>query len=183
MILYVVRHGETDLNSQERYGGQMNVPLNETGLKQAKILAEKIKEIEFDIMISSPLLRAVQTAQVISEMCDIPYSINKSFIERNLGVYEGLTNQEIQFQYPDLFVRNVTRQIDDAPTGGETIRQFDNRILEAVKQLKNQYPCHNVLLITHGFVIRHIHRIVNHLSYDEMYDFKIANTEIKKYQL
>ena len=181
MILYVVRHGESVTNMQKKYGGSIDTPLTEKGLEQARELTEKLAGMKFDIIVSSSLTRARQTAEIINEKLNLPLIFSDEFKERNLGVYEGLTQEEIIEKYPDLWERRCTRQMDDAPTNGETIRQFDTRITNALLKLEKEYPEKNVLLVSHGFALRTINRHYKNLSFDEMRDFSLGNCEIVKY--
>ncbi len=87
MILHVIRHGETDYNTQLRYAGSTDVPLNNVGIKQAEDLAKILAETKFDVIVSSPLKRAFKTAQIIKQFQnDTPLIIMNEFAERNLGV-------------------------------------------------------------------------------------------------
>lgn len=183
MVLYVVRHGEIDFNTEKRYAGNTDIPLNKVGIDQAKQLAEKLNQSSFfDFIITSSLIRAKQTAEIINETRNIPLIIIDEFKERNLGVFEGLTHEEIKIKYPDLYERKCTRQMDDAPTNGETIREFDERITKALLKLKEEYSEKNVLLVTHGGVSMIINRYYKNLSFDEMYNgFRLGNCEIVKY--
>ena len=103
MILYVTRHGETDYNVQKRYTGSTDIPLNAKGIYQAEELANKLSDIKFDIIVSSPLLRAKQTAEIIQKSYDVPIDIINEFSEINVGVYEGLTREEAQMKYPEVW--------------------------------------------------------------------------------
>jgi probable phosphoglycerate mutase len=181
MVLYVVRHGETDFNVQGRYCGSSDVPLNKKGLEQAKKLAEELTGINFEIIIASSLIRAKQTGEIISKKSNIPLILSDEFKERNVGVYEGLTREEAKEKYPDLWNRNCTRELNDAPANGETILQFNERITNALLKLEKEYSGKNVLLITHGFASRIINRHYNSLSFDEMHGFSLGNCEIAKY--
>jgi len=181
LVLYVVRHGETDYNVQGRYGGSRDIPLNEQGRKQALQLIETLKEIHFDAIVTSSLLRARQTAGIIRETFPVPLAVSDDFRERCLGVYEGLTKVEARALYPDQYARNCTRLVDDAPANGETIRQFDERVTKGLVKLTEQYLNKSVLLVTHGFVSRVINRYYRRLSYDEMHGFDLGNCEIAAY--
>ena len=91
MKLYIVRHGETDNNLNGIIQGIIDTPLNETGIKQAMELKEKLKDVKFDLVITSPLQRAKLTAEIINDnkaeiICD------KQIIERNTGDFEGKKN-------------------------------------------------------------------------------------------
>ncbi len=184
MILYVVRHGETQYNVEKRYAGSTDVPLNERGIKQAKELAEKLAKESFDVIVTSPLQRARATAEQIREYHkETPFVIVEEFREICVGVYEGMTGKEAQKNYPELWDRNCTRQLDDAPTGGETLRQFDARIAKGLSQLKENYPDQKVLLVCHGFVSRMINRQMKGLSFDEMHVFLLGNCEVVTYEV
>lgn len=184
MILYVVRHGETQYNVEKRYAGSTDVPLNERGIEQAKELAEKLAEESFDVIVTSPLQRARTTAEQIREYHkETPFVVVEEFREICVGVYEGMTGTEAQKNYPELWDRNCTRQLDDAPTGGETLRQFDARIAKGLSKLKENYPDQKVLLVCHGFVSRMINRQMKGLSFDEMHVFLLGNCEVVTYEL
>jgi len=184
MILYVVRHGETQFNVEKRYAGQTDVPLNERGIEQAKELAKKLAEEPFDLIVTSPLQRARVTAeQICAYHKEIPLIEMDEFREVCVGVYEGLTGAEAQERYPDLWARKCTRQLDDAPTGGETTRQVDIRVAKGLAILKEKYPEKRVLLVCHGFVSRAINRQMRGLSFDEMHEFSLGNCEVVAYEV
>lgn len=183
MMLYVVRHGETQFNVEKRYAGQTDVPLNERGIEQAKELAKKLAEEPFDVIVTSSLQRAQATAeQICVYHKEVPLVVMEEFREVCVGVYEGLTRVEVQERYPELWARNCTRQSDDAPTGGETIRQCDTRVAKGVAMLKEKYPDKKVLLVCHGFVSRTINRQMKGLSFEEMHEFSLGNCEVVTYQ-
>lgn len=182
MIIYVARHGQTDFNIQGRYAGSTDVPLNNAGLQQAENLSEKLADKSFDIIISSPMKRARQTADMIKKHnLHIPIVILNDLAERSVGVFEGLTREEAKVRYPKMYERNCTRQLDDAPANGETIRQFDCRIAKALQEIKNTYADKTILLVCHGFVSRVINRQIKNLSFDEMHNFSLNNCEIAEY--
>ena len=91
---------------------------------------------------------------------NVPLIICDPFAERNLGVFEELTLEEAKLQYPDLYARKCTRQPDDAPTGGETLRQFDMRVTAALENLQLTYPESKILLVCHLGVARIITDII-----------------------
>ncbi|MCL2639148.1 MAG: histidine phosphatase family protein [Oscillospiraceae bacterium] len=177
MVLYVVRHGETDFNEQGRYCGSTDIPLNENGIKQAKQLAEKLTTVNLDIIVASSLTRAKQTAEIINEGINIPLILSDEFWERNMGDYEGLSREEIELNHPDMW-----EKLDDASTSGEAFSEFEKRIINALKKLENNYPDKNVLLVAHGGVAMAINRHYNNLTYEEMCNgFRLGNCEVIKY--
>jgi len=185
MKLFVVRHGETDFNVMGRYAGSTDIPLNETGISQAENLSRKLKEedVRFDVVISSPLLRARQTAEIVCSAIGLPFNVVDQFAERDVGVFEGLTQEEAEREYPEEFKSRCTRTVDYAPPNGETIRQFDKRVTDGIKYLCCHYPDKNVLLICHGFTARAINRYCKGLSFEDMHDFVFGNCEVAEYLL
>ena len=110
------------------------------------------------------------------------------FSEINVGVYEGLTREEAQTQYPevwermaDFFRASGSRPLDDAPTGGETVTQFDRRVAAGLAKLRAEYSESRVLLVCHGFTARAINRQLRELPFEEMDIFVLANCEIVEY--
>ena len=183
MVLYLTRHGETDYNVMGRYCGSTDVALNDTGIKQAYELARRLQGMSFDAVISSPMLRARQTADIVCASFCMQYSIYKQFAERNVGVYEGLTRDEAKERYPHLWNRRCTSRPDDAPDGGETLRQACGRIDDGVRQLREDFIGKTILLICHGFAARAVHRCCRELSFEEMASFVLGNCEIVSYAL
>jgi probable phosphoglycerate mutase len=105
------------------------------------------------------------------------------FAERDMGVYEGLTREEAAAQYPELWKSQCTIQLDGAPTGGETIRQVDDRVAIGLKRLKELCPGGSVLLVCHGFVARIIYRQVHKLSFEEIRSYFLDNCAIAEYEI
>ncbi|MEI3402319.1 MAG: histidine phosphatase family protein [Clostridia bacterium] len=82
MEIYVVRHGQTDYNIKQVFQGHIDIPLNETGKKQAQEIALRFKDIDIDMILVSPLQRTIQTAEYISQVTDIPITVEERIIER-----------------------------------------------------------------------------------------------------
>ncbi len=183
MKLLVTRHGETDFNVQRRYAGLTDVPLNARGMEQAQQLAQRLADQSLDVIVVSPLTRARQTAEAVQLLHpETPLVVMEDFAERHLGVYEGLTGEEARQRYPELWARYCTRQTDDAPDGGETIRQLDERVARGLTKLKEAYAGKTVLLVCHGGVSKVINRQMTGLCYEDMYDFVLGNGEVVVYE-
>ena len=108
----------------------------------------------------------------------------------NVGVCEGLTREEAQEKYPDvwaklaeIYAKSGERPIDDTPTGGETLRQFDSRIATGLAKLKAMYPERKVLLVCHAFTARTVNRQLKGLSFADMDTFTLENCEIVEYEM
>lgn len=181
--LYVVRHGETDFNIQNRYAGSTDVELNENGINQAKSLAQSIENFPIDIIISSSKKRAFKTAQIIKRHINKTLILSDDFIERNIGVYEGLTREEAKSRYPKLWSRNVLHELDNTQHEGESVNQVKQRVQNGLNDISNDYKDQNILLVTHGYVSRIIHGLLNDISDEELRKFLLGNCEVIKYDI
>lgn len=179
--LYVVRHGETDFNVQGRYAGSTDVELNETGVTQARITAENLKQYSIDIIITSPLKRAMKTAEIIKECIRKPIVVIDDFAERSVGVYEGLTRDEAMNKYPDLWNQNVLRQFDCTLHEGESVKQVRNRVQKALCSIKDNYKGKNIVLVTHGYVSREIYGYFNEVTEEEFHKYALKNCQVAEY--
>ena len=176
--LYVVRHGETEFNKQNRYAGTIDI-----GKKQARNFAKVIEKLPIDIIISSSKKRALETAEIIREYIKKPIIKFDEFIERNIGVYEGLTREEAESKYPDLWDRNVLYTLDNTEHGGESLNQVINRTSKALNDILIKYINQNILLVTHGYVSRIIYELLNSCSYDETKEYLLDNCEMVEYNI
>jgi len=181
--LLVVRHGQTDFNAQRRYQGTTDVALNATGVRQAEALAQRLRADVIDAIVSSPLERALQTARIIAQAVPRDMQVMEHFRERSVGVYEGLTSEEVKVKYPDLWGQRLTRQMNQTPPGGETMLEVGCRVLEGLGQLKERHSNETVVLVTHAFVARMIYGIINRVSDEQFYGYRLENGEIAEYHL
>ncbi len=157
MLLYLVRHGETGCNLSKIIQGQSVVShLNGTGIRQAELVRDRIKGYRIDRVYSSPLLRATETAEIICGALGLPFTREPLISERNFGVLEGKTREEIERLFPS--DRTPWRQTYiTAPPGGESLRDVANRARLFVEQLKKTHaPSDRVLAVTHGGALRGI---------------------------
>jgi probable phosphoglycerate mutase len=179
--IYLARHGETDLNVQMRYQGATDMPLNELGWTQAQTLAQRLPA-DISRIVASPLLRAQQTASLVSQARGLPVLTMSEFRERNFGVFEGLTHEEVQARHPELYARKVAMLWDDAPPGGETIREVVARVQTGLQRLEAAHGGESVLLVAHGFIARAVRYLVKRWPEDDFYlEPMMGNAEIHHY--
>ena len=155
--LWLIRHGETDWNVTGRLQGQLEVPLNAHGRRQAKQLAVRLgKEhaaASFAALFTSDLGRAQETAAEASAVLGMPATPLVALRERNFGVLSEFTLPEAAVKHPELFARLRARDVDFVPEGGESLAQTSARALRVLRQLAQQWPGTHVLVVTHGGVI------------------------------
>lgn len=177
MHLYLARHGETDLNIDERYQGRSNAPLNARGQAQAAALAAALPAGIHHI-VASPLLRARQTAGVVAERHGLSVTLMDDLAERDFGAFDGLTLAEVQARYPALWAAGVATAWDLPPPGGETTRAVVQRVAACLAELQARHAGQTVLLVVHGFVIRALRYLLDGLTEAEFFDApKLGNGE------
>ncbi|ADL51951.1 alpha-ribazole phosphatase [Clostridium cellulovorans] len=145
MKLYLVRHGETECNKKGVYMGSTDVPLNETGIRQGEILREKLKDVRFDKIITSPYSRAYKTAEIIAQENQI--EIDNKLTEIDFGVFEGLSYKEISKKYPKEVSFWSKDWINVAPPQGEKFIDFYNRVVEATNTIVSYNK--DILIVSH----------------------------------
>lgn len=175
MKIYLVRHGQCESNVVGRYNF-VNEDINETGIKQAEDLREKIKDIDYDIIISSPLIRALHTAQIINAN-EKQIITDERLVERKHGSLEGksvdVTDRDDYWDY-----YTETRYGTE-----ERIPDLCNRIKEFLDELKTK-DYESVLIVAHSGVSKAFYVYFNGIPEDgKLLNLGLKNTEIKEYTL
>ncbi|HEX2924015.1 MAG TPA: histidine phosphatase family protein [Chloroflexota bacterium] len=153
MRLLLVRHGQTDWNLDGRYQGRVDVPLNGAGLEQAALLARDLAGRQIDLLISSPLRRAMDTAGAIAEARGLEVRSDPRLREINLGEWEGQLSTKIAEDYPKLFPRWISDPGTVRPPGGETIAEVHDRVIPALEELAVANPGRTVCVVVHKVVM------------------------------
>lgn len=177
MELVVIRHGETQANAEGRYQGALDIGLNDDGVRQISCLAEKVAVAQqpFDRLLASPLLRTRESAAILSRQLGLPVELVPAFRERDVGLFEGLTQVEARTRYPELWARNITRRWADAPPGGETIDEVIARVSMGLTELAStMQQGERILLVAHGVVAKVI-RAVTIAGFDDFFEWQLPN--------
>ncbi len=169
MKLFLVRHGQTDLNKVRRYQGRIDVPLNETGTGQAQKLASRLACEQFDKIYSSPLSRAQQTAGIIHNGSSVDITKLDELVEMDFGKLEGKTYKEIIEIFPDW----DPAVFDFTFAGGEKLDNMAIRIQSFVDVLKKLDENSNVLVVTHSGCLRIILCLLLGIDINKWWQFKI----------
>lgn len=151
--LYLIRHGETPWNVEGRYQGQLDPPLNERGHRQARAAAERLAPIGFDVIYSSDLARARQTAEALAELIGLPVHVDPRLREIHQGVWQGVLIDEIRARWPrelDGWERDPWRY---HPPGGERIDEVQARLFAAIDEIVARHPRGTVAVFTHKLPI------------------------------
>lgn len=171
-MIYIVRHGQTDYNIIGRYGGRIDTELNQKGIEQAYELHNKLKNVKFDKVFSSPLQRAYKTAQII---CNNNIIIDQRIIERDNGELENKLKTEIpdkiDFNDPNEKRYNIENIID-----------FRKRIYNFFEEINKKYRGKNILVVTHAGVGIYARCFFEGEPQDGNYmHYKLNNCEVLQY--
>lgn len=179
MKLYVIRHGQTNCNKENKYNCRYDEDINEIGIKQAKEASKEIKRLDIDLIICSPLKRARHTADLIN-VNHIPVIFDDRLIEREGGV---LTNTIIEEDYylNEYYNYNSTNIVE----GLESLPQLFKRVHAFIDEIKEKYAGKNILLVTHNGIARTIYFYFESLPEDGNLLGKSGhrNCEVKVYEL
>lgn len=153
MDIYIIRHGQTDWNTMKKMQGIEDIPLNATGRQQALSCAKALSCIPFEVIYTSPLSRAAETAEIISGFkCHAPVIIEQSLIERDFGEGSGMTYEAFHAAYPE-YPRVL-------PAGMEEFDSFSCRVFSAVISCAKKHHEKPILLVSHGaFINALLHRV------------------------
>ena len=153
-FFYLVRHGETEWNAENRMCGRSDIPLSEAGRRQAEALAERLKLIPLEALYSSPLKRALQTARSISELTGLQPIPDERLVELDYGEWEGKSLGDILRREPETYRAWDADPAQVAPPGGETGFAAQQRIVSFLDSLAARHPQGQVLVVFHKTVCR-----------------------------
>ncbi len=151
-LFTVIRHGETAANRECVIQGQSDVPLSPAGEKQAEMLAKRWARRRFDAVYSSDLSRALRTAEIVTGGAEI--AATPELREMDLGVWVGHTTAEIAERYPAEWKAFRSTTLECRATGGESRRELLERVSNFFHAAAARHPGQNVLVVTHGGVLR-----------------------------
>jgi len=151
--LYLIRHGESTWNAERRIQGQRDAPLSARGHRQAARLAERLRPVTLAAIYVSSLQRARQTAAYLADGRDVPVSSRDDLREVCIGIFEGLTVEEVEVRYPEEWARWQAESWRYPISGAESQPHFQQRVWQAVSEIAARHPGEDVAVVTHGGVI------------------------------
>jgi broad specificity phosphatase PhoE len=151
-VIGLLRHGQTDWNIDFRLQGITDIPLNATGIAQARDAAAAINFVDWDLVLTSPLSRAKDTAGILSAIQGFPEAIvEQLLLERSFGEAEGLLYEEWKARYSDT----------NAVPGGESLADLEQRAIKLLETLLEKHQGKRVIAVSHGALIRKLLTIVS----------------------
>ncbi|MFA5863059.1 MAG: histidine phosphatase family protein [Phycisphaerae bacterium] len=152
-ILFAVRHGETEWNLVGKQQGHLDSPLTESGFQQARALAEGLAGRGIEVLYSSDLGRAMQTAHIIGERLGLPVNADERLRERHLGIMQGMTKLEFREKYPQEWMAFDSGDPDYELPGGESAKHRYERCVACGVKLASRHSGQHVLIVAHGGVL------------------------------
>ena len=147
----LVRHGETEWNVEEIFRGRIDIELNETGMKQAELLAEYLSHLQLEAIYSSPLKRALTTAETIAGYHKLGVNVAPGLIDFNYGEWQGLPHQEVEDKYKELYAKWINSPDQVRIPAGESLDDVRERVLGVVRNVVARYEG-TVALVSHRVV-------------------------------
>lgn len=166
MILIITRHGETDYNVKGILQGQIQSELSENGLDQSKSLADALKDIDFNMIYTSFLLRSIKTAEMVNKTHNKKIVKLKSLNERKLGILEGMLGKDSEVKYP-----GALEDYKFKPENGENFQDVILRVRHAIQKIIAENSEKTVLLVGHKIVNLAIFSVL--LKMDEIKAYKL----------
>ena len=178
MKILIVRHGKTVWNAEKRAAGLVDIELNEKGIEQAKELKDKLKNVDFDLIITSPLKRTIKTANIINENHHKEI-IDEGATERNLGIYEGQPNENTIFNEIRYYTKNVSVE------GGEDCKTYTKKVFDFLDKIIETYKgkIDTLLIVSHGFFLRSANWYFNGLPTEPETVMRFKNCQVDEYEV
>ena len=146
--LLLIRHGQTDWNIAGKWQGHTDIPLNDTGFSQSRLLADRLSSWPISAIYSSDLKRAAKTARIIADQLDLDPVLTATLRERHGGAFQGMTAEELQDRFPDEL--KTIQEDGGAPPGGESNLEVAQRILTTFDSIIENHRGVMVAVVSHG---------------------------------
>ena len=178
--IFLVRHGETVWNTRKLIQGQLDSPLTDNGIHQSNLLSKRMKKINPDIIYTSDLKRAIDTANIINQHIDKDIVEISGIRERHWGVFQGASWPKIKSFFPNQYkyYRNDSRNY--VIPNGESYKQVTKRTIESLVDIIENHKNQKIVIVTHGGVISPLIRDLLNIPYEMYRKFVISNTSITK---
>jgi probable phosphoglycerate mutase len=178
--LFVLRHGQTAWNTEQRIQGHLDMPLNGIGHWQARCLAQALQGEKLSAIYSSDLQRARDTAAPLALAQQLPVQLDTALRERHFGVFEGSSFLEIEARWPEQALRWRQRDPDFGPGGGEVLRSFFDRCVACAMRLASAHAGQSIALVAHGGVLDCLYRAALGITLAAPRSWPVANATVNR---
>ena len=152
--VFLVRHGRTGWNKEQVFRGHKDVPLDEVGRAEARLVGERLKGEGIRAVYASPLSRAKETAEAIAQFYNVDVQCLEGLTDLHFGEWEGQSLKEVQKQYPELYQEWLKQPHQVIFPGGEGLDAVGTRAMKAVEEILKQHPQETVALVSHRVVLK-----------------------------
>ncbi len=183
-LLATIRHGLTELNRDRRVGGRIDAPLIEEGRRQAEEARETFTGTPFDVVVTSPLVRAVETAEIVTGWPRERFVVDEGCVERMFGRMEGLHPWEVRERHPEvryLHVGDVGYSLN--PPGGESFPALHERAAAFLQRTLRRFACRRVLVFSHQNFLQQLHGVIRKHDPMESLTLDLLNCELNAFLL
>ncbi|HBP37655.1 MAG TPA: hypothetical protein DD640_02740 [Clostridiales bacterium] len=180
-IIHTIRHAQTSFSAEGRYAGSLDIPLSEEGIVASRKAAARLSEMKFDIVVTSSLKRAIETAQILVRD-RAPIIQSRLCVERNFGIFQGRTRQEVQNIAPPVLwitVGHDTHSVNQQ--GSEPFEKVWNRACKFRSWLFREYSGKNILVVSHGVFLQMFHGLLRGMSCIESLAFFPSPLELSMF--
>lgn len=185
--ILLIRHGETAWNAERRLQGHTDIALSDHGHRQARALADALAAEGIDLLVSSDLQRARETAQAVADKLGIEVAVDERLRERCYGAFEGMLYSQVARTYPAEWEAWQARDIDALPPEGErraeTFRQFYERAHGAILDWASRHAGKRIAVVSHGGVLECAYRAAHNMALESPRTFPIKNASINRFHV
>jgi probable phosphoglycerate mutase len=182
-LVTIIRHGETEWNVAMRLQGNSDSELTPKGIEQVELLARALQKHKYDVLIASDQKRALRTAEIINQFQGLSVIENKAIRERNFGIMEGLTREEIVGKYPEMYTMYKKRRAEFQIPEGESLVQFYKRVTDGLINIIQSNRGKKILLVSHGGVLDCTLRMTFDIPLGTDRKFSINNASINTFSV
>jgi len=180
--IILARHGETDWNAGEIFRGRVDVPLNDNGLRQAGLLGKYLSGEKIDIIYSSPLQRAVKTAQAVAARRRLTVSVVENLNDVDCGDWQGLLVREVKEKFPELYQDYLDTPEQVRFPGGETLEEVRSRVMPFVEDAVMRCGEGTIVLVSHRVVHKVLICALLGLGNSSFWNFRLDTGGITRFE-
>ena len=180
--LLLIRHGETDWNRELRWQGQTDVPLNQSGLEQARAVAESLRGTRVDAIFTSDLKRARQTSDAVAAATGARVHEDRRLREIRLGTWEGMSFDEIRARDGEALDRFRADPIGSRAPGGESVPEVRQRVVASLRAIQRAFPEGRVAIVSHGLALAVLKVTLLELPLETVWQHEPANAAVEVFE-
>jgi 2,3-bisphosphoglycerate-dependent phosphoglycerate mutase len=181
--LIIVRHGETEWNLDGRMQGHSDSNLTPLGLRQAEAIAVGLADEKIDAIFASDLGRTMKTAEAVSKAKGLVITPDSRLRERDMGIFQGLSIDEIRQRFPQEYEQFASRRPDYAIPDGESMQQCHDRVIAGVQAIADRNPGSCLVIMTHGGPLSAVFRHTMGLAVNAPRRWSLFNASINRFEV